>query len=300
MNNFSTTQLLKCAMLMGSLIMSAVSWADDHLLSVNGATVTQLAIVPHTGTLTQPLILSNFDDNATLTLGQSQTLTVVSAPVKMCLPGTKRNLEWLDQGNTVVGVTGLLTGTSSTALYQLTLTMSGISDTYAASSGSCTVYGAKTYTYTAGAVMDKQAGAGSAVIINLTGGSKDKQTGDSKDKHTGDSKDKHTGDSKDKQTGDSKDKHTGDSKDKHTGDSEDKHTGDSEDKHTGDSDKLQSSAIGSFAIVPGISSYNFWNATHGVPEPGTMFLFLIGLLGLGWLNMTRKRQTARCVGLRRT
>ncbi len=272
MNTFSTTQLLKCALLMGSLIMPAVSWADDHLLSVNGATVTQPATVPHDGTLTQPLILSNFDGNATLTLGQSQTLTVVSAPVKMCKPGTKGQLEWLDQGNTVVGVTGLLTGTANTALYQLTLTMSGISDTYAGSSGSCTVYGAKTYTYTAGAVMDKQADTVGGVIIP----------------HSGDSKDTHSGDSKDTHSGDSKDTHSGDSKDTHSGDSKDTHSGDSKDTHSGDSKHV--SAIGSFAIVPGISSYNFWNATHGVPEPSTMFLFLIGLLGLVWLNMTRKRQ----------
>ena len=115
MNTFSTTQVLKCAMLMGSLIIPAVSWADDHLLSVNGTAVTTPAIVPHTGTLSQPLTLTSFDGVTPLTLGVSQSLTVVSAPVKMCKPGTKNQLEWLDQGNTVVGVTGVLTsGTSST------------------------------------------------------------------------------------------------------------------------------------------------------------------------------------------
>lgn len=211
MNTFSTAQLLKCAMLMGFLIIPAVSWADDHLLSVNGTAVTTAATVPHTGAITQPLVLTSFDGVTPLTLGQSQTLTVVSAPVKMCKPGTKGQLEWLDQGNTVVGVTGVLTsGNSSTVPadgYQLTLTMTGINNTYGSANGSCSVSGQKTYTYTAGAVIEKL-DSGSNTFIN----------------------------------------------------------------------KLS-------------STYNFWNATNGIPEPGTMFLFLIGLLGLGWLNMTRKRQT---------
>ena len=211
MNIFSTTQLLKSAMLMGFLIMPAISWADDHLLSVNGTAVTMPATVPHTGVLTQPLTLTSFDGVTPLILGQSQLLTVVSAPVKMCKPGTKNQLEWLDQGTTVVGVTGILTsGTSSTVPsngYRLMLTMTGISNTYAASNGPCpNNSGQKTYTYTAGAVIEKQTGNSGNFTNKLS------------------------------------------------------------------------------------STYNLWNATHGVPEPGTIFLFLIGLLGLGWLNMTRKRQ----------
>ena len=232
MNTFSTTQLLKCAMLMGSLIMPAVSWADDHLLSINGATVTQSATVPHGGTLTQPLVLSNFDGNATLTLGQLQSLTVVSTPVKMCKPGTKGNLEWLDQGNTVVGVTGVLTsGTSATVPvdgYRLTLTMTGISNTYGNVNGSCSVSGQKTYTYTKGAVIEKQ----TQTCVSSSNGNPIACTNPT---------------------------------------------------------ALPSSVV----FVPKLTTtYNFWNATIGsAPEPGTMFLFLIGLLGLVWLNMTRKRQT---------
>ncbi len=208
MNTFTTTQLLKCAILAGSLIMPAVSWADDHLLSVNGATVTQPAIVTHAGTITQPLVLNLDSPPVTVTLGQSQTLTVVSAPVKMCKPGTNKQLEWLDQGNTVVGVTGVLTGGTSNPNdnYRLTLTMTGISDTYGSANGSCTESGKKTYTYTGGAVIAEEAGNSGNFI-----------------------------------------------------------------------DKLN-------------STYNFWNATSSIPEPGTIFLLLIGLLGLGWMHMTRNRQ----------
>jgi hypothetical protein len=190
-------------------VAPSAAWATDHLLSVNGATVTQPAVVNHSGAVTTPLILSNFDTPpATVTLGQSQSLTVVSAPVKMCKPGTNDQLEWLDQGNTVVGVTGVLTsGTSSTVPnngYRLTLTMTGISDTYGSSNGSCSVSGQKTYTYTAGAVIDK----------------------------------------------------------------------------------LDSSSI--YQIILS-STYNFWNATNGVPEPSTVALMLLGLLGMGWISMKRIR-----------
>lgn len=224
MNTFTTTQLLKCAILAGSLIMPAVSWADDHLLSVNGATVTQPAVVTHAGTLNLPLVLSNFDGNATLTIGQSQTLTVVSAPVKMCKPGTKNQLEWLDQGNTVVGVTGVLTsGTSPSGQdddYRLTLTMTGISDTYGSANGACSVSGQKTYTYTAGALIEKQ----NCVRTQPGQGNCNAQNG-----------------------------------------------------------------IISYVTIL-TTTYNFWNATNSIPEPGTIFLLLIGLLGLSWMNMTRKRQ----------
>jgi|GEM_PF-3397770 len=283
MNTFSTTQLLKCAMLMGSLIIPAVTWAADHLLSVNGATITQPAIVPHSGMLAQPMILSDFDDNATLILGESQSLSVVSTPVKICARGTKDNLEWLDQGDSVVGVTGMLTGTSDSDRYQLTLTMDGISDTYAASNGSCTDSGAKTYTYIAGAVMDKEFIGGGSVINNLAGSREDKHNGGNKDKQSDNNKDKRGDGREDRHNGDNKDKQNDSNKDKRSDGREDKHNG-------GNKDKL-SGAIGSSVTVPGITAYNFWNATNGIPEPGTMFLFLIGLLGFGWLSMTRKRQT---------
>jgi hypothetical protein len=165
MNKFSMAGMCKGLMMASLLALIApnTSWADDHLLSVNGATVITPATITHAGAVTQPMILASFDGNPTLALGQSQTLTVVSALVKLCKPGTRNELEWLDQGNTVVGVTGTLTsGTSSTVPtdgYRLTLTMTGITDTYGSSSGPCTVSGQKTFAYTAGAVIAKQTGS---------------------------------------------------------------------------------------------------------------------------------------------
>ncbi len=215
MKNFSIAGMFKgllAASLLAGVVPSA-AWATDHLLSVNGATVTQSAVVNHSGAVTTPLILSNFDSNTTLTLGDgTQTLTVVSAPVKMCKPGTNNQLEWLDQGNTVVGVTGVLTsGTSSTVPingYRLTLTMTGISDTYGSANGPCTVRGDKTYTYTPSAVIEQRTVDTNNADVYTT--------------------------------------------------------------------KLT-------------STYNFWNATNGVPEPGTVALMLLGLLGMAWTSMKRIR-----------
>lgn len=212
MNKFSIAGTFKVVMAASVLTLLApgAAWATDHLLSVNGATVTQPAVVNHSGTVTAPLILSNFDGNPTLTLGGgTQTLTVVSAPVKMCKLGTNNQLEWLDQGNTVVGVTGTLTsGTSSTVPqngYRLTLTMTNINDSYSSSNGLCQTSGQKTYTYTAGALIEQRAGNSNNFNTELN------------------------------------------------------------------------------------STYNFWNATNGVPEPGTVALMLIGLLGMGWMSMKRMR-----------
>jgi len=146
------------------LILPAVSWADDHLLDINGATVTQQAIVPHSGTLSRTLILAaGFNaEPAPLEFGAGQSLTVVTTPVKMCAPGTGGNLEWLDQGPTVVGVTGALTSTTP-ATYTLTLGMTGITDTYASPPAlPCTLH-AKTYNYTSSAVITK---GGPALLTN--------------------------------------------------------------------------------------------------------------------------------------
>ena len=43
-----------------ALISPNTSWADDHLLSINGATVTQNAIVTHGGAVTQTLNFNFF------------------------------------------------------------------------------------------------------------------------------------------------------------------------------------------------------------------------------------------------
>ena len=150
-----------------SLAAPSMGWASDHLLSVNGATVSQNATLSQTGSVTTPLTLTVSVDNVAATFGQNQALTMVSVPLKMCKEGTKdkitgiAQLEWLDQGTTVVGVTGTLTsGNNDTVLadgYRLVLTMANIVDTYT-NPGPCTVSGAKTYSYTAGAEIDKQDG----------------------------------------------------------------------------------------------------------------------------------------------
>jgi hypothetical protein len=152
---------------------SGTALADDHLLSINGATVFLPATITDAGTVTGPLILTNFDGNSTLILGASQSLTVVRAFVKLCKPGTRGQLEWLNEGNAVVGVTGTLTsGTSSTVPspngYRLTLGMTNIVDTFNSSNGACTVLGQKTYTYTGTAVIDRRDGSSSNFMNKLT------------------------------------------------------------------------------------------------------------------------------------
>src|SRR6266542_688180 len=168
MNQFSIARMLKGLAAANLLALAAANaaWADDHLFSINSATVITPGIVTHAGAVTQALTI-NFSDppppgnTTTVTLGTSQTLTVVSALVKMCKPGTNNQLEWLDQGNTVVGVNGTLTsGTTSTVPnngYRLTLTFT-FNSTYASSNGPCTVSGQQSYTSTKVALLEKQTG----------------------------------------------------------------------------------------------------------------------------------------------
>ena len=213
MNNLTIVRLLKCVVLAGALTLSATSRADDHWLDIvvtTPAAVSKQATVSDAGTFPNPLqllTLSNFDNNATLEFGAGgQSLTVVKALVKMCAPGTGGNLEWLDQGNTAVGVTGTLSATSPTASYSLALGMTGITDVYGASNGTCAPKGAKTYSYTSTAVITKTTVPGGVVSNALT------------------------------------------------------------------------------------STYNFWNVAGTVPVAGTLFLLLIGMLGLGWMTMKRRMQ----------
>ena len=88
--------------------------------------------------------------------------------MKLCKPGTKGNLEWLDQGNTVIGVTGNATSASNcnapNGAYALTLTFA-FTTTYANSNGACSVSGQKTYTSTPGAVIDQKQGGNSIMPI---------------------------------------------------------------------------------------------------------------------------------------
>ena len=142
----------------------------------------------------------------------------------MCKPGTGGKYEWLDQGLTVVAVTGTLTSASvpasppapliPTGTYRLVFTNTGVVDNYATSNGACTVVPGKetytiTYTSTRGATLEKNIGTPSVpnwVNINTP-----------------------------------------------------------------------------------TTTYNLWNLTNGVPEPGTLLLVLAGLLGYGWMTMRRTR-----------
>jgi hypothetical protein len=154
------------------LAASGTAWADDHVLGINGATVLQQATITDAGAVTLPLTLGAFDGNPTLQLGRSQTVTVVRAFMKLCKPGTRGQLEWLNEGNAVVGVTGTLTsGTTSTVPqngYRLTFGMTNIVDTFNSSNGPCTVLGQKTFTFTGTAVIDKRDGSTTTFINKLT------------------------------------------------------------------------------------------------------------------------------------
>jgi hypothetical protein len=178
-NKSSIVGIVKGLVMAGllALVTPSTSWADDHFLSVNntgtpkdcGTTPTNCAIVTDAGTVTRPLVLINFDGNPTLTFGAgSQTLTVVRMPVKMCKPGTKNQLEWLDQGNTVVGVNGTLTDNPTNVVgqngYRLVLTFTLLTDTYGSSNGGCSTSGQKSYTSTSVAKIDKR--NGSSTIFN--------------------------------------------------------------------------------------------------------------------------------------
>ena len=170
MNKFSTAGMFKGLAMAGllALVTPNTSWADDHFLSVNntgtpkdcGTAATNCAIVTDAGTVTRPLVLTNFDGNPTLSFGQNcPNLTVTKTPVKMCKPGTKGNLEWLDQGNTVIGVSGTLTSANNCNLpngaYQLTLSFA-FNSTFSSSNGACSVSGQKSYTSTMGALIQQK------------------------------------------------------------------------------------------------------------------------------------------------
>jgi hypothetical protein len=170
-----------------ALGLSAQVRADDRLLSVNGVTLIQPARLTSGGVIpnTNPLIITGFDvvtapRQARFGLGQG-SLTMIRAKVKMCKPGTGGRLEWLDQGLTVVAVTGTLTSASipasppnpaiPTGTYRLVFTNTDVVDTYAASTGPCALVPGKekytiTYTSTRGAALEKKTTVGGVVTWN--------------------------------------------------------------------------------------------------------------------------------------
>ncbi len=207
--------LRRVVVVLMTLLMPAWAWASDHLLSLNGITVAQNAVVSHTGAVTTPLIVSNLDSVASVTFDDNvlSPLTVVSIPVKMCKPGTKGQLEWLDQGVTVVGVDGSLTSdvvnNQNNFVYRLDLATTVTVDNYSSLSGSCSTAGAVSYTR-----------ALQVAIFKRNGNS------------------------------------------------------------------------ANFATTPVFTNtFNFWNVSSTVPEPGTVLLMALGLLALGWSRLRRVRSS---------
>jgi hypothetical protein len=153
-----------------ALTAPGLGWAADHILSLTGistsvcpspgVTQSQAAVVSGTSgqVSTTPLILSglqgnaascssnNINDNVSFT----GTLTLEKATVKLCKPGTKGNLEWLDQGLAIVGVNGTLNASVGTGgsgvTYQVAIPAGNISVQNV--SGSCSQLGQSNFTVT--------------------------------------------------------------------------------------------------------------------------------------------------------
>ena len=163
---------LACRGLAAALALTApgLGWAADHILSLTGIStsvcpspgVTQIQAAVVNGTSgqvsTTPLILSGLQgssdncdsDNINNNVSFTGTLTLEKATVKLCKPGTKGNLEWLDQGQTTVGVNGTLNasvGTGSSGVtYQVVIPAGTISVQNV--SGPCSQLGQSNFTVT--------------------------------------------------------------------------------------------------------------------------------------------------------
>lgn len=158
-----------------ALTAPGLGWAADHLLSLTGITqqttcnVTQVgtgAVVNGTsGLVTTPLVLSGLRTNLSNgpcngansvlnSVAFNGTLSLVTASTKRCKPGTKGALEWLDQGSTIIGANGTLTGSgtagtggnATTNTYQVVLTTGA--PVIQNVSGSCSTPGQDNYTVT--------------------------------------------------------------------------------------------------------------------------------------------------------
>lgn len=147
-----------------ALTVPGLGWAADHILSLSGITTTvcpspgvtqvQAAVINGGGTVTTPLILSGLQGSGSGCGGGSLnnnvnftgTLTLERANVKLCKPGTKGNLEWLDQGSTIVGADGTLTASVGQVTYQVNIPAGAIS--VQSVSGQCSQLGQSNYTVT--------------------------------------------------------------------------------------------------------------------------------------------------------
>jgi len=155
-----------------ALAAPSLGWASDHFLYLTsivpnpavGCTVTQTSqgvVNGTTGVVTTALVLSglqaknstgsdctNLNNNVSFT----GTLTLERKPagppaIKRCKPGTKGQLEWLDQGDPILGTYGNLDATVGTGTNQVTYRVAIPGGTYTIQdvSGSCTTQGQDNY-----------------------------------------------------------------------------------------------------------------------------------------------------------
>jgi hypothetical protein len=147
-----------------------LGWATDHFLYLTNiqsqvCTVTQSSqgvVSGTTGSVTTALVLgglqakastgidcTNLNNNVsftgTLTLERKP---VGSPPIKRCKPGTNGQLEWLDQGDPILGMFGNLGATVGSGVNQVTYRVAIPGGTYTIQnvSGSCTTSGQDNYT----------------------------------------------------------------------------------------------------------------------------------------------------------
>lgn len=164
-----------------ALTVPGLGWAADHILSLTGIATTvcpspgvtqvQAAVINGSGTVITPLILSGLQGNGSgcgagslnNNVNFTGTLVLERANVKLCKPGTKGGLEWLDQGSAVVGANGNLVTTVGSVTYQVAVPVGTVSTVPV--SGPCTTAGADNVTVTRGATQIRKSTANNVVTL---------------------------------------------------------------------------------------------------------------------------------------
>jgi hypothetical protein len=148
-----------------ALALPGLASANSYYFTIDGQTGTP-GIVSDAGILTQSLVLDPYDGPRVATFVQpaGTTLTLRKANVKMCKPGRvinkqtgERQLEWLDQGMTIISLTGTLSGTApeGNRTYSLQLGESDFKDNYSSSTGDCSTPNAYSYAVTRKVVITR-------------------------------------------------------------------------------------------------------------------------------------------------
>lgn len=178
MNTHTTNLSFKGFSAILALMASGAGWAGDHILIVTGgAAVTNTSgVVTSAGSVSTPITITvpGVNSGNAVTYGTGQTLTLQTLPVKMCKPGTNGNLEWLDQGTSIIGATGTLNSATPTNIQgsfinRLVLSQSNLIDNYAASNGVCTSAGSLSYSVTRTAEIQARNGDSANFSTQFTG-----------------------------------------------------------------------------------------------------------------------------------